>query len=198
MKAPRLYLFSSAGWAMNELLIASAVTCVIAAGMALGMSSLQHSFVAADHHAKSQLEQARLMDYIARDLRRATSVAVDNYQGAQRITLAIPDYYDGLGLPRDPVIVGSGVTYGNAASPVSISYYKSGSTLFRSINNRPTVLATQVQDFVPTYTDNGEQAVGLSVSFVPKFQMNQRDVSSLRTGTTTYCTTLLRNKRNSS
>ena len=198
MKALRSRFLSVSGLTMTELLMASAVTCVIAAGMALGMSALQHSFVASDHHAKSQLEQARLMDYISRDLRRATSVSVDDYEGAQRITMAIPDYYDAAGLPRDPVIAGSGVTYGNAALPVRISYYKSGRNLFRSVNDRPMVLASEVQDFVPSYTDNGEQIVGLSVSFVPKFQINQRDVSSLRTGTTTYCTTLLRNKRKSS
>jgi hypothetical protein len=183
---------------LTELLMAAAITCMIAGGMGLGISMLQHSFMAADHHAKSQLEQARLMDYISRDLRRAISVSVDTYEGSQRITMTIPDYYNPDGTPRDPVIAGGGVTYGNAAAPLRVAYYKSGSNLYRSVNENPTVLAREVQDFVPSYTDDGKQIVGLSVSFVPKFQLNDRDISSLRTGTTTYCTTLLRNKRKSS
>ena len=96
---------------------------------------------------------------------------------------------------RDPVIAGGSIIYGDKDNPVRIAYYKSGSVIYRSVNDVPTPLATDVEDFVPSYTDDGKQVVGVSVSFVPRFQLNQRDVSALRLGTAAYAKTLLRNKR---
>lgn len=193
------------GVAIVETMVASAVTAVIAAGMMTGIVTLQRSFSASHHHAKSQIEQARLMNYISRDLRRALKVDVDTFQGSKRITMSVPDYYriDGTGklVPQDPVIKNGGIEYGNAAAPVIVRYYKSGSSIFRSVEGGPTinggttVIASNVDDFVPDYKDEGKQVVGVSVSFVPKFQISPKEVSSLRAGTTVYATTLLRNKR---
>lgn len=192
---PRL-LRSCRAATIAELIVATAVTSVLAAGLLTGVVTLQRSFRASHHHAKSQIEQMRLLNYISRDLRRALSVKVDTFEGAQRLTLTVPDYYDSSGRPRDPIIQKGTVQYGNAAFPVKISYYKSGATMFRSVNGAPTALATNVNDFLPNYTDSGKQSVGVSVSFVPKYQISGSHVSALRNGTATYATTLLRNKRN--
>ena len=76
-----------------------------------------------------------------------------------------------------------------------VSYYKAGATIFRASGPQVVALAKDVNDFVLDYTDSGKQSVSVSVTFVPRFQLNARDVSPLRLGTATYATTLLRNKR---
>lgn len=199
------------GTALAEMLVASAVTSVLAAAMLTGISTLQRSFRAANHHAKSQVEQTRLLNYIARDLRRATTVNVDTFAGGERLTLTIPDYYDNDNKPRDPKIKNDAIEYGDPTlavpDPVTIRFYKSGSTVFRSVKRIQrtggapverevtTALATDVQDFASDFTDNGKQSVGVSISFVPKFKINPDNISALRAGSAVYATTLLRNKR---
>ena len=61
--------------------------------------------------------------------------------------------------------------------------------------SKDEVLATDVEQFVFDFTDSGEQAIGVSVSFVPRFQFSPSSSQSLRDGTTVFSTTLLRNKR---
>ena len=208
--SPSLRL-SSRGTALAEMLIAAAVTSVLAAAMLTGISTLQRSFRAAQHHAKSQIEQTRLLSYIARDLRRALTVDVDTFAGSERLTLTIPDYYDNANKPRDPRIRNDAIEYGDPAlaapDPVTVRFYKSGPTVFRSVkrirresgapveSEVATALATDVQDFEPDFTDNGKQSVGVSISFIPKFQLHPGNVSALRTGSAVFATTLLRNKR---
>jgi type II secretory pathway component PulJ len=198
-------LQSKRGVVMTEVLIGSAISAVIAAGMLTAIVTLQRSFRASAHHAKSQIEQARLVNYIARDLRRALRVDVDTFEGSKRITMKVPDYYTvnsvGQTVPRDPAIRNGGIDYGDPTAPVAISYYKSGPTIYRKVEGGPasgagtTILASEVEDFVPDYSDDGKQIVGVSISFQPKFQLNPAHASGLRAGTTVYATTLLRNKR---
>jgi type II secretory pathway pseudopilin PulG len=193
--------------ALPEMLIATAVTSVLAAAMLTGIAVLQRSAQAAQHHAKSQTEQTRLLGYITRDLRRALTVNVDTFEGSERLILTIPDYYDDENKPRDPRIKDDAIEYGDPTvatpAPVTIRFYKSGSTVFRSVkrirrgveNEVVTALATDVQDFDPDFTDDGKQSVGVSISFIPKFQFHPANISALRAGTAVYATTLLRNKR---
>jgi hypothetical protein len=196
---------------MTEVLIAAAVTSILAAGMFTGISTLSRSFQASKHHAKSQVEQGRLLSYIARDLRRAFTVKIDEFQGSQRLTVTIPDFYDDANKPRDPRIKNDEIEYGDpvlgTADPVTVCFYKQGSSIFRSVKRiaRATgapvetetvaTLATDVEDFQPGFTDDGKQSVGVSVSFVPRFRLNPDNISQLRAGSAIYATTLLRNKR---
>jgi hypothetical protein len=182
------------GLTLPDLLVSVAVSGVLAAGMLTTISAIQRSSAAANHHAKSQVQQARLIDYISRDLRRALSVTVDTYQGSERLSLKIPDYYDAAGVPREPVIDKGNVRYGDAGSGVQISYYRSGDTVYRSVNGTPTVLATDLDKFKIDYTDDGKQAVTVAINFVPRFQFDQSSNAG-RENTTAYATTLLRNKR---
>jgi hypothetical protein len=178
---------------MPDLLVSTAVTAVLAAGMFTAISTLQRSAAAANHHVKSQLTQSRLLDYISRDLRRALTVNVDTYQGSARINLTIPDYYDVAGRPREAEILNGGINYGGEGVPVS--YYKVGGTVFRSAREVKTTLATDVERFEINFADSGKQTVGVSITFVPRFQFNTANAASSREGTATHATTLLRNKR---
>lgn len=181
---------------LAEVLISSTVTLMITAGLMVGSISLQRSFHASEHHARSQAEQARILDQISLDLRRALTVSVAGSGPARRISLTVPDFYDATGKPRDPVMTSDGqIVYGNVNNPTSIAYYKNGGTIYRESNGVAAALATNVQDFALDYTDTGKQVVGVSVSFVPKYQLNPQHQLALRAGTATYATTLLRNKR---
>ena len=179
-----------------EMAVASTVTLMVTASVIVGSAALQKSFQASQHHARSQTEQARILDQISMDLRRALTVSVTGTGESQRIELTVPDFYTPAGEPRDPVITKNGeVIYGDAAMPTSIAYFKSGKVIYRELNGAASAVATDVQDFALDYTDNGKQAVGVSVSFTPRYQMNAAHDHALRAGTATFATTLLRNKR---
>ena len=162
--------------------------------MMTAIVALQKSTSASYHHIRSQIQQARLVDYIARDLRRALTVNVGNSQSGETLSLTIPDYYAADGAPQDPVIVNGGIVYGNAAG-IPISYFKSGGNVIRRANGQDEILATDVEQFQFDFTDNGEQAISVSISFVPRFQFSATNWETNREATTTYSTTLLRNKR---
>lgn len=182
------------GTTLNELMISTAVIALLMGSLFVGVTMLRRSFAAAQHHAKSQLEQARLVDYVARDLRRALTVAVDTFQGSERLNLTIPDYYDASGQPRDPSISGRTVNYGNPNDPVSIRYFKTGATVMREVEGEAQPIVTDVQDFKLDFTDSGKQTVQIAVTFVPRFRLSASQ-EAVRAGTATYTTTLLRNKR---
>ena len=199
-----------AGVVLAELMMASAVFAMTSVALLVGLITIQRTFRASLHHSKSQIEQARLIDYVGKDLRRALTVAVDNYADGERLQVTIPDYYqprpssaparstagiaDSHDEPRDPVISGRSVEYGNPAQPVHISYYRRGSTVYRNYNGAEVPLATDVEDFRLDFTDGGQQSVQIAVTFMPKFS-TAFNRAEIRAGTTATATTLLRNKR---
>jgi hypothetical protein len=173
---------------MAELLIALAIASLLSAGLTVGAITTQKSFIASRYHMDAQAQQMRLMDYMNLDLRRALTVNTE----FGRLTLTIPDYYDSTGQPRDPAIKGGLAVYGSASR--TIRYYKDGSTVFRSEGDALVALATDVEDFQMSFQDLG-QSIRVSVTFLPKFQFDSKKWESMRAGTTSYTTTLLRNKR---
>jgi hypothetical protein len=180
-------------YTIPDLLVGATVCAVLTGGMFTAISALRKTARASDHHAHSQIQQSRLVDYISRDLRRALKVSVDAYAGSERLNLTIPDYYDPTGGPREPVIDGGGVVYGTGN--VAITYYKSGDSVYRTVNGASTVLASGLEKFVIDFTDDGHQAVTVGVTFVPKYQYDSERAAATRAGTATFATTLLRNKR---
>src|SRR6478752_2776054 len=106
------FLRALRAYTIPDILVGASVCAVLAGGMFTTISALRKTARASDHHAQSQIQQARLVDYISRDLRRALKVSVDTYEGSERLNLTIPDYYDPSGGPREPVIDGGGVVYG--------------------------------------------------------------------------------------
>jgi hypothetical protein len=178
-----------------DLLVSTAITAVLAAGMVMTITTLQKSSAASRHHAESQIRQARILDYIARDLRRALTVAVDTTPGGERITVTIPDYYDEAGRPRDPIIANGGIAYGAVGASIPISYYRRAGVFYRSVDGDEFELATDVADFDVDFTDSGQQTVSVKITFVPRYRFGGREVSTLREGTAASATILLRNKR---
>ena len=181
-------LCTSKGWTVSELLIAATASSVLAAGLMVGAYTIQKSYQASRHHVTAQAQQLRLMDYINLDLRRALTVDAK----LERLTITVPDYYDADGNPRDPKIVRGSAVYGT--SNTLIQYYRQGGTIYRSEGSHATALATDVSDFKLTLQDLG-QSIGVSVTFIPRFQLSGNNAEAARVDTSTYSTTLLRNKR---
>ena len=177
-----------AAWTLTEILVASAIASLMTGGLVTGAMTLQRSFIASRHHLDSQAQQMRLMDFMTLDLRRALTVQATGGQ----LAMTIPDYYETDGAPRDPRISGGLAVYGT--TPVNISYYKTGTTIYRREGNKVLALATDVSDFQLTFLDNG-QSIQVGVTFLPRFQFAGKNLESVRTGTATYTNTLLRNKR---
>lgn len=173
-----------------EMLVSLAVLVILTAAVAIGAITIQRSFKASQAYAEKEADQMRLLDYLAMDLRGALTVATNNTTGT--ITMTVPDYYQTDGSPRDPHIVSGMAYYGDPSKPVQVSYYKQNGAIIRKEGTKITKVATDVQDFNVAFQDEG-QVIQVSVSFIPTFRNGGGD----RTGTTTVCRTLLRNKRQS-
>lgn len=185
---------SVGGFTLSDLMVSTAITAMVAGGMLTAVVAIQKSTAASYHHVRSQIQQARLIDYIARDLRRALTVSVGSNQGGETLSVTIPDFYDASGAARDPVISKGKIVYGNSAG-VPVSYLKLGNKVVRRANGHDEELATDVEQFKIDFTDSGKQVVSVSINFVPRFQFTNANREAVRDGTTTYATTLLRNKR---
>jgi type II secretory pathway component PulJ len=175
-------------WTLAEIMVAMSISSLLCAGLITGSLTLQKSFIASRHHILAQAEQMRLTDYMNLDLRRALTVSTAN----GRLTLTIPDYYDSFGQPRDPQIKNGLAVYGTNSK--TVTYYKDGSTIYRMESSSLTAIANDVSDFQLTFLDLG-QSIQVSVTFIPRFQFSSSTQSGVRSGTATYTTTLLRNKR---
>ena len=185
---------SKRAFALSDLMVSVAITSMIAAGMFTAVVALQRSTIASHHHVRSQIQQTRLLDYIARDLRRALTVNVATTAGGETLNLTIPDFYDSAGAPRDPIISKGTIVYGNPAG-IPISYFKKNGDVIRRVNGKEEKLASDVEKFVFDFTDTGKQTISVSINFVPRYQFSATKAEAVRDGTTTYSTTLLRNKR---
>lgn len=193
--ARRFHLAGRAAFTLPDLIVSTAITAVLAAGMMVTITTLQKSSAASHHYAESQIRQARILDYVARDLRRALSVAVDSTTGGERITITIPDYYDADRRPRDPLIVGGSIAYGSAGAAIPVSYYRRAGTFYRNVNGTETALASDVADFDADFADSGKQTVSVTITFVPRYRFSDGPTNTLREGSAAAVTTLLRNQR---
>ncbi len=174
------------GFTISELLVASSVSVVMVGIALIASISLQRSFNASLKYANSQADQARVLDYMAVDLRRSLTVSGSNGQ----LLLTIPDYYDSSGNPRTPVVVNGLAKYGT--TPLSVRYYVSGSSILREAGGATTTIAENVEDFQFEFTDFG-QVIEISLTYLPTFKQ-KAGASSSRNGTKTTIRTLLRNR----
>lgn len=121
-----------------ELIISMAASMLIVGALLAGSMGLQRSLHASEIYGTSQSDQRRLIDYVARDLRRAVAFAATDEGGASgmgaggtasiadraTLVLTLPGYYKS-DVPADadfdqplPVIASNeGVAYGTTAGP---------------------------------------------------------------------------------
>src|SRR5687768_13587907 len=135
MKTPTLK--RAAAFSLIEIMIGAAIGAMALAAVLSGSVAIQKCFVAAEDFATGKTDQARLLDYLALDLRRAHTVNIPPPGGEVIMTVKIPDYYDAAGQPRTPTITNYVVNYGDPAQPVTIVYRKIGASIFRQENAKP-------------------------------------------------------------
>lgn len=179
------------GFVLSELMVSTSIFSAVSMVLLMGFTSLERSYTASTDFAINHADEMRISDYLAQDLRRATSVQA----GQNDTTIYIPNYYDSSGNPRTPTLDGhGGVVYGPSGSSVRIHYYLSGSKIYRQQDAAPAVaLADNVIDFVFDITDLSK-VVTTRITFKPIFKVSGASPDAIA-GTAFYNTTLLRNNR---
>ena len=64
-----------AAYTLVELMMAMAMTAVVVVAALSGIVALQKSYAATEQYASGMADQARLLDYLALDLRRAMTIS---------------------------------------------------------------------------------------------------------------------------
>src|SRR5579862_8563306 len=103
---------------LPEVIIAMAVSAFMFAAILTATVTFSRSFQSAIDFARGTTDQQRVLDYIARDLRRAWTVTVSGSN--QTLTVTVPDTYsayDSQGNPTGavvtPTIASGKVNYGD-------------------------------------------------------------------------------------
>ena len=151
-----------AAFTLIEMLIAMAAFGLFSTALMLTWNSINATAVNTTAYARRQNDQMRVLDYLKRDIRRATTVEI--YNGASLVTdtttfgselrLAIPDYYQdtreednalGTKTANTPALTGGNVTYGTA---LTVRYYVQNGAAIRDEAN----VLRQVSDPAGAFT----------------------------------------------
>jgi prepilin-type N-terminal cleavage/methylation domain-containing protein len=193
------------GFTLVEMLIAMAISIAIIAVTLTTSVALQKSFYWVDNYFGTQMQQIRIVDYLARDVRRGLSVV--SSADRHTVTVNLPRYIiqagdadatgSNIGTPRAPSLAVSNGDYNvnylpTSTSPTSVVVYTiSGSSILRSEDNVITTIASSTDSLLPETVDielaNTEYTT-TAITFQP---MSVAD----RTGTVVYSTAYLRNRR---
>ena len=125
-----------AAFTFVEILVAMGISGAFAAALLSMWSTLGFSALNATTFSRRQNDQMRVLDYMKRDIRRATDIQLYNGEtlvtgngAATELRLTIPGFYadtreedDAFGpkTTNAPVVTGSTVTYG---TPLPVRYY---------------------------------------------------------------------------
>lgn len=204
MKPAWKKLRNSRGFSMAEVMVATGVSAMIAAGLIAGMIALQRSFSATDDYAVWQEDQLRILDYLALDLRRAwRATPLDQLPSNIICEIFVPDYY----ASNDPASPeyrtrrnpqyrpGGGVMYGGPNDEVRIRYLMIGNEIFREEagTRSPTQsVARDVAEFEIEFPEQIiDRVVRIEIRFQPGFRRNP-DRESMD-ATTAQATVMMRN-----
>jgi prepilin-type N-terminal cleavage/methylation domain-containing protein len=198
------------GFTLAEIMIAMAASTVVFGGTLTSTTALQKSFNAIDNYFATHMQQIRIVDYLARDVKRGLIVTTS--VDLQTVTITTPNYIiqagdpeavanpSLIGTPRTPTITytpsGPQVNYGNTTS--TIVYSINGLSILRTENGTVTTIASSTDQLVPQTTDvelANTECTKTSVTFQPMFTSGGSVAQ--RTGTTVFSTAYLRNKRRS-
>lgn len=208
---------SQRAFSLVEIMLSLTVGGFLLGGMILGFSTFQQVFAGVDDYYRATSDQMRVLDYIAQDMRRATSGTVSN--STTTLTLTLPDYIDesqNPPVPRTATLAASGtVTYGTTGVQPTAVYTISGAApnqvitrTYTPTTGSPTVttltMAAANYQFNCLNPSNAGSTANFSlggigqassvlvkISFQPKF--NRLNLANARTATTIASTILLRN-----
>jgi Tfp pilus assembly protein PilW len=183
-----------AGFTMTELVVACGLSSALLAGLMTGGLALQRGYAAAQHQILCQEDQMRVIDYITRDLRRASSVTISNQN--RMVAMTLPDQLDlAKSDLRLPSIIAGVVQYGN--TPATVSYYVSGTAFVRKENGVETSLSTNRFGLEDFFVDNDTPGatpalIRFTVSFVQKFSRS----GGVDSRAATRCSSVVRLRNN--
>lgn len=151
--------------ALVELLVSSAIAVMVLGGTMVTFSVVQRSFLASLYQMNSQGDQNRVVSYLRRDLRGASSVQFAA-QGTQ-LTVSVP-------APAAPTMnlnLGAALLSLLTPSPsvpgtTTIRYYRQGTSIMREVNGTATVLSTSATQFQCALQGG---SVRVDASFQPRF-----------------------------
>jgi hypothetical protein len=190
---------------LAEMLIAMGIAVAIIAVTLTTSVGLQKSFYSIDNYFGTHMQQIRIVDYLARDVRRGLSVvsSVDKHT----VTVNLPRYIiqagdadatgSNIGTPRAPSLAVVNRDYNvnylptSTSSPSVVTYTISGSSILRTEDNVITTIASSTDNLLPETVDielaNTEYTT-TAITFQP---LSVAD----RTGTVVYSTAYMRNRR---
>jgi len=191
---------------LTEMMIAIAIGSIILGVMLTSSIALQKSFSAADNYFGAHMQQIRIVDYLARDVRRGFSVT--SSLDKQTVTVKIPKYIiqaadsdatpSTIGTPRSPTLAVSNgdynINYGTTTNQITTVEYKvSGSSIQRTEDGVVTTIASSTDVLIPETIDielANTEYTSTAITFKP---ISVAD----RSGTVVYSTAYLRNRRRS-
>jgi len=190
---------------LAEMLIAMGIAVAIIAFTLTTSVGLQKSFYSIDNYFGTHMQQIRIVDYLARDVRRGLSVV--SSADKHTVTVNLPRYImqagdadatgSNIGTPRAPSLAVVNRDYNvnylptSTSSPSVVTYTISGSSILRTEDNVITTIASSTDNLLPETVDielaNTEYTT-TAITFKP---LSVAD----RTGTVVYSTAYLRNRR---
>src|SRR5215217_7729776 len=155
---------SIAGATLAETVVASGVFAILCVAFITGTISLQRNFSNTKDYARNHSAQLRISDYIARDLRQAITFSQTGTGAALIMTLTIPNFYDGTGTPRTPVVNPDGsVSYKDSSvTPPKITttlrYFINNQTMYREVDGVARPIAENVAGFIVIPLDSTSES----------------------------------------
>jgi prepilin-type N-terminal cleavage/methylation domain-containing protein len=197
---------AESGFTLAEMLIAMAIASSILGLIFTSAVGLQKSFTAVDNYFGAHMQQIRIVDYLARDVRRGLSVTSSTDR--QTVTIKIPKYIiqagdsdatvSNIGTPRSPSLaIGNSdynINYGTPTSTVTtVVYSVNASSILRTEDGELTTIASSTDNLLPETVDielSNTEYTTTAITFKP---ISVAD----RSGTVVYSTAYLRNRRRS-
>jgi hypothetical protein len=105
-----------AAFTIGELMVCVAITGVLFAAIFSATVALNRSYAAANDYFSTHLQQIRIMDYLARDVKRSFSVTTSS--DLKTVTCIMPNY---IVQPGDPEAVTDASTIGVRRTPVVVA-----------------------------------------------------------------------------
>jgi type II secretory pathway component PulJ len=186
-----------------EMVVAMATGSAILGVAVISLIALQRSFSSTDNYLATQTQQIRIVDFLARDVRRGLSVISSVDQ--QTVQIQIPKYIIQAGDPEailNPLLIGTprspsraivsrdyNINYGATTS--SVEYKVNGSSIERWEDGVKTTIASSTDNLLPQTIDTelaNTEYTTTSITFKP---ISVAD----RSGTIVYTTAYLRNLR---
>jgi prepilin-type N-terminal cleavage/methylation domain-containing protein len=170
-----------------EMIVGMGVFGIFSAAVAIVWVALQASAVNTAAYARRQNDQMRVVDYVKRDLRRATSVQI--YNGVTLVSgtspgtelrVVLPDYYAdtreednllGTNTPNAPALAGTNVSYG---ATTTVRYYVSGGAVIRNEGGRLRTLGDADGAFVLSFRRETNGEIRSTVTYTQPMRRSSR------------------------